>query len=90
MRRSQGKYNAQYITTRITILVQNLTKGPFDPKYIADYRVVSLKGNQVEIQPASGAPTEMKHIKHLKYVLPADKYTQHLLDCSAFRRKATL
>ena len=32
-----------------TVLVQNHTKGPFDPKYIGDYRVVSLKGNQVEI-----------------------------------------
>ena len=32
----------------------------------------------------------MKHVKHVKYVLPADKYTQHLLDYSAFGRKATL
>ena len=54
------------------MLVQNHTKGPFDPKYIGDYQVVSLKGNQVEVQPASGGPTEMKHIKHVKYVLPAD------------------
>ena len=32
----------------------------------------------------------MKHIKHVKYVLLADKYTQHLLDYSAFGRKTTL
>ena len=32
----------------------------------------------------------MKHIKHVKYVLLADKYTQHLPDYSAFRRKTTL
>ena len=37
-----------------TVLIQNHVKGPFDPKYIGDYRVVSLKGNQVEIQPAVG------------------------------------
>ena len=55
-----------------TILVQNHLKGPFDPKYIGDYRVVSLKGNQVEVQPAVGGPTEMKPMKHVKYVLPAD------------------
>ena len=54
-----------------TVLVQNHIKGPFDPKYI-DYRVVSLKGNQVEAQPAIGGPTEMKHITHIKYILPAD------------------
>ena len=33
-----------------TALVQNHVKGPFDPKYIGDYSVVSLKGNQVEVQ----------------------------------------
>ena len=33
-----------------TVLVQNHTKGPFDPKYIGDYTVVSLKGNQVEVR----------------------------------------
>ena len=50
------------------VLIQNHIKGPFDPKYIGDYRVVSLKGNQVEIQPAVGGPTEMKHIKHVKHI----------------------
>ena len=55
------------------VLVQNHLKGPFDPKYIWDYRVVSLKGNQVEVQPANGGQTEMKHLKHVKYILPADR-----------------
>ena len=35
------------------VLVQNHVKGLFDPKYIGDYRVVFLRGNQVEVQPAS-------------------------------------
>ena len=69
-----------------TVVIQNHTKGPFDPKYIGDYRVVSLKGNQVEIQPAKGAPTEMKHIKHVKHVLPADKYINQLPNYSKFGR----
>ena len=73
-----------------TVLIQNHNKGPFDPKYIGDFRVVSLKGNQVEIQPAVGGPTEMKHIKHIKYVLPADKYINKLLNYSGFGRKTTL
>ena len=73
-----------------TVLVQNQTKGPFDLKYIGDYRVVSLKGNQVEIQPAIGGPTEMKHIKHVKYVLPTDKYISQLPNYSQFRRKTML
>ena len=73
-----------------TVLIQNHNKGPFDPKFIGDYRVVSLKGNQVEIQPAIRGPTEMKHIKHVKYVLPADKYINKLPDYSGFGRKTTL
>ena len=32
-----------------TVLVQNHTKGPFDPKYVGDHCVVSLKGNQGEV-----------------------------------------
>ena len=73
-----------------TVLIQNHTKGPFDPKYIGDYRVVSLRGNQVETQPAKGGPTEMKHIKHVKYVLPADRYINQLPSYSQFGRKAML
>ena len=37
-----------------TVLVQNHTKGPFNPKYVGDYRVVSLRRNQVEVQPSIG------------------------------------
>ena len=70
-----------------TVLVQNHNKGPFDPKYIGDYRVVSLKGNLVEMQPAIGGPTEMKHIKHVKYILPTDKYTDQLPDYSGVWKK---
>ena len=58
----------------VTVLIQNPIKGLFDPKYIGDYRVISLKGNQVEIQPTVGGPTEMKHIKHGKDILPAYRY----------------
>ena len=49
-------------------MVQNHTIGPSDPKYIGDYHVVSLKRNQVEVQPSIGGPTEMKHIKHVKII----------------------
>ena len=73
-----------------TVLVQNHNKGPFDPKFIGDYQVVSLKGNQVEVQPAVGGPMEMKHIKHVKYVLPANKYINKLPDNTDFGRKTTL
>ena len=67
-----------------TVLIQNHTRGPFDPKYIGDCHVVSLKGNQVKVQPSIGGPTEMKHIKHVKYILPADRYVKQVPDYSAY------
>ena len=73
-----------------TVLVQNHTKGPFDPKYIGDYRVVSIKGNQIEVRPSIGGPTEMKHVKHVKYIHPVDQYIKHIPDYSTFGRKTTL
>ena len=73
-----------------TVLVQNHTKGPFDPKYIGDYHVVLIKGNQIKVRPSIGGPTEMKHVKHVKYVHPADQYIKHIPDYSSFGRKTTL
>ena len=75
---------------RDTVLAQNHTKGPFDPKYVGDYRVVAIKGNQIEVRPSIGGPTEMKHVKHVKYILPADQYIKQIPDYSAFGRKTTL
>ena len=94
MAQEKGDPQEQPIPTKLQpwdmVLIQNHVKGPFDPKYIGDYRVVSLKGNQVEIQPTVGGPTEMKHIKHVKYILPTDKYIDQLPDYSGFGRKTTL
>ena len=72
------------------MLVQNHTKGPFDSKYVGDYRVVAFRGNQVEIRPAIGGPTEVKHVKHVKYILPTDWYIKQIPEYSAFGRRATL
>ena len=44
----------------------------------------------MEVQPAVGGPTEMKHIKHVKYILPTDKFIDKLPDYSGFGRKTTL
>ena len=73
-----------------TVLVQNHVRGPFDPRYTGDYRVILLRGNQVEVQPANGGPTAVKHITHVKYILPTDRYINQLPYYSAFGRKTTL
>ena len=73
-----------------TVLVQNHTKGPFDPKYMGDYCIVAIRGNQVEIRPSIGGPTEIKHVKPVKYILPADRYIKQIPDYTVFGRKTTL
>ena len=52
--------------------------------------MVAIRGNQVEIRPSVGGPTEMKHVKHVKYILPADRYIKQIPDFNAFGRKTTL
>ena len=37
-----------------SIMIKDHTAGPFEPVYKRNYRVVSIKGNQVEIVPAEG------------------------------------
>ena len=71
-----------------TVLVQNHTKGPFDPKYIGYYFVVSLKGNQIQVRPSIGGPTEMKHMKHVKFVLLADRYKKKCSRLFCFWKKS--
>ena len=66
------------------VLVQNHTKGPFDPKYIGNYSVVSIKGNQVEVRPSIGGPMEMKHIKQVKHIHLIDHYIEHVPEYSTF------
>ena len=88
---NKGDPQDQPLSTKLqpgdTVLIQNHVKGPFDPKYIGDYRVVSLIGNQVEIQPAVGGPTEMKHIKHVKHILPGNRYVNYLIILSLEERQ---
>ena len=37
-----------------------------------------------------GGPTEMKHVKHVKYILLADRYIKQIPDYTVFGRKTTL
>ena len=47
--REKGHPENKLLPTKLqpgdTVLVQNHTKGPFDPKYVGDYQVVGIKGN---------------------------------------------
>ena len=52
--------------------------------------MVALKGNQVEVMPATGGPTHVVHIKDVKYILPADNVISKLPNYDTFGRKTTL
>ena len=62
-----------------------------DPRYEGTYRVIHIKGNQVELaQNGTVAPTKWAHISHLKPLLRADKIIEHLPKDNAFARKTKL
>ena len=66
------------------------TAGPFDSKYIGDYRIVSFKGNQVKLIPSTGGKSKMEHISNIKYIMPAEKYISQLADYEIFGRQTKL
>ena len=45
---------------------------------------------ELSVRPSVGGPLEMKHIKHVKYILPTDRYIKQIPDYNAFGRKTTL
>ena len=60
------------------VLVKNHTAKAFEPKFQGDYRVVTIRGNQVEVQPSTGGNTSRVHITDVKRIEPVDKILQDL------------
>ena len=79
-----------HFTEGDTVLIKNHTAGPFDPRYIGDYRIVSLKGNQVELIPSTGGRSKMEHISNIKYIMPAERYISQLPDYEILGRQTKL
>ena len=48
-----------HFTVGDTVLIKNHMAGPFDPRYVGNFRIVSFKGNQVELIPATGGKSKM-------------------------------
>ena len=72
------------------VLIKNNVRKPFEPRYVGNFRVVSIKGQQVEVRPAIGGKSHWVHISHVKYSLPADNIIANLPDYSQFGRKIKL
>ena len=73
-----------------SIMIKTHTGKPLEPIYKGNYRIVSIKGNQVEVMPAQGGKSHMVHITDVKYVLPAESIIKHLPNYNMFGRKTTL
>ena len=79
-----------HFTEGDTVLIKNHTAGPFDPKYVGDYHIVSFQGNQVELTPSTGGKSKMEHISNIKYIMPAERYISQLPDYELFSRQTKL
>ena len=73
-----------------SVLIKDHTAGLFQPTYKGDFRVVSIKGNQVEVMPSTGSKSQFVHIQDVKYVLPADSIIAKLSNYDNFGRKTKL
>ena len=69
------------------VMIKIHAKKPFEPNYKGYYRIVAFKGNQVEIMPQEGGPSQMVHISDVKYIMPADSIIQHLPNFNYLGRK---
>ena len=78
------------LKTEDSVMIKDHTAGPFDPVYKGNYRIVAIKGNQVEVTPAEGGKNQIVHISDVKYILPADNIIAKLPDYNCFGHKTKL
>ena len=72
------------------VLIKNHTAKAFQPHYVGNYRIVSFKGNQVEVCKTEGRNTTWVHLMDVKYILPVDNIITKLPDYQSFGRKTKL
>ena len=62
------------------VLVKDHTAKAFQPRFKGNYRVVSQKGNQVEIRPAEGGETTKFDVTDIKKITSVDQAISQLPD----------
>ena len=72
------------------LLVKDHTAKAFQPTFKGNFRVVTQKGNQVEVRPAEGGETTKFHVTNIKKVLPADHAMSQLPDYNNLGRLTKL
>ena len=72
------------------VLIKDHTAKVFQPRYKGNFRVVTQRGNQVEVKPAEGGELSKFHITDVKKILPADQAITQLPDYSKLGRLTKL
>ena len=78
------------LKTEDMVMIKTHADGQFQPIYKGYYRIVSFKGNQVQVIPCEGGKPHFVHITDVKYVLPADSVISHIPSFNQFGRKTKL
>ena len=66
------------LKTEDMVMIKTHTEGQFQPIYKGYYRIVSFKGNQVQVVPVEGGKPHFVHITDVKYIMPVDSIIPHL------------
>ena len=72
------------------VLVKDHTAKAFQPRFKGNYRVISQKGNQVEIRLAEGGETIKFHVADIKKIMPVDCTVNQLPDYNKLGRLTKL
>ena len=72
------------------VLVKDHTAKAFQPRFKGNYRVVSQKGNQVEMWPAEGGETIKFHVTDVKKITSVDQAISQFPDYNKLGRLTKL
>ena len=72
------------------IMLKRHDKKTFEPACEGYFRVLKLRGNQVDLQPTSGGQVKTVHIKDVKVILPVDWVLNEIPDYTNYGRKSKL
>ena len=72
------------------IMLKRHDKKTFEPVYEGYFRVLKIRGNQVDVQSVTGEQLRTVHIKYIKVVLPVDWVINEIPDYANVGRKSKL
>ena len=70
------------------IMVKKHDKKMFGPNYDGYYRILKIRGNQLDIIPLTGGTQRVIHIKYAKPIIPVERVIQSIPDHTTYGRKS--